>query len=330
MRGLAMQDRLLPFTDPVVPSVRPTSKCPANGGNHGDTYRDPIGRIMVAATYAPEADAVLFHGDCLDLLAAVPDQSMQLVVTSPPYNIGKAYERRTSLAAYMKQQEPVIAEAVRALRPEGSICWQVGNHVDQGEVVPLDTVLYPLFKAHGLQLRNRIVWHFEHGLHASKRFSGRYETILWFTKTASYYFQLDAVRVPQKYPTKRAFKGPRIGQLTCNPLGKNPGDLWAIPNVKSNHVEKSIHPCQFPVELVERLVLAMTRPGDWVLDPYGGVGTSVVAALLNGRRGAMAETVPEYLAVARERLRLAEHGRLRTRPMTRPVYEPPAKGESAC
>ena len=107
----------------------------------------------------------------------------------------------------------MIAECVRLLHPKGSLCWQVGNHVDNGEIVPLDTVLYPVFKAHGLKLRNRIVWHFEHGLHCSKRLSGRYETILWFTKGDDYIFNLDAIRVPSKYPGKKYFKGPKAGQL---------------------------------------------------------------------------------------------------------------------
>jgi adenine-specific DNA-methyltransferase len=91
--------------------------------------------------------------------------------------------------------------------------------------------------------------------------------------------------VPSKYPGKKHFKGPRAGQLSGNPLGKNPSDVWVIPNVKNNHVEKTVHPCQFPIELVERLVLSMTREGDNVFDPYMGVGSSVIAAIKNGRSG---------------------------------------------
>jgi adenine-specific DNA-methyltransferase len=191
--------------------------------------------------------------------------SMSLIVTSPPYNIGKAYERRTSMDRYLTEQAKVIAECVRLLHPKGSICWQVGNHIQDSEVFPLDVMLYPVFRKHGLKLRNRIVWHFEHSLHCSKRLSGRHETILWFTKGDDYTFNLDPIRVPSKYPGKKYFKGPKRGQLSGNPLGKNPGDVWIFPNVKNNHVEKTIHPCQFPVELVERLVLAMTKSSDAVL-----------------------------------------------------------------
>lgn len=276
----------------------------------------------IADKFAPSESIVVYPGDCLDLLKAVPDNSFQLVVTSPPYNIGKEYEKKLQLEAYLQQQTQVIAECVRVLSPQGSICWQVGNYVNKGSIVPLDSVLYPIFSKFGLRMRNRIIWHFEHGLHCNRRFSGRYETIIWFTKADDYVFNLDPVRVPQKYPGKKYFKGPKAGQYSCNPLGKNPGDLWVIPNVKSNHVEKAEHPCQFPVELIERLVLSLTNEGDWVLDPFLGTGTSVIAAIRHGRRGAGAEIIPKYLEIAHQRIHQELEGSLRTRPMDRPVYDP--------
>jgi len=309
-----------PSTSKPESNVRPAN---AKASNRADYHRPAIIELQRSDRWNASADAVVFEGRCEDLLAAMPDGSASLAVTSPPYNIGKSYERRTSLSGYVEEQAKVIAETVRVVKDGGHIAWQVGNHVDGGEVFPLDAVLYPVFKEHGLKLRNRIVWHFEHGLHTSHRFSGRHETILWFSKGDDYYFDVDPVRVPQKYPNKKAFKGPNRGQLTSNPLGKNPGDVWIIPNVKFNHVEKTIHPCQFPIELVERLILPLTQPGDLVLDPYGGVGSAVVAAVLNGRRGAMAELMPEYVKVAHDRLDAAELGTFRARPMSRPVYRPP-------
>jgi adenine-specific DNA-methyltransferase len=269
-----------------------------------------------------ERDAVMACASNLEFTRGLDSGSMQLIVTSPPYNIGKSYESRSSLDQYLQAQSEVIAECIRLLHPRGSLCWQVGNHVHEGEIVPLDTLLYPVFRSRGLKLRNRIVWHFEHGLHCSKRLSGRYETILWFTKGDDYIFNLDDIRVPSKYPGKKYFKGPKAGQLSCNPLGKNPGDVWIFPNVKNNHVEKTIHPCQFPVELVERLVLALTEPEARVFDPYMGVGSSVVAALLHGRTGYGCDIVKEYVEIAQERVRDLRAGRLRTRPMNRPVYDP--------
>lgn len=260
--------------------------------------------------------------DNLTFMRPLPSESMKLIVTSPPYNIGKKYERRAPLDKYIEDQSQVISECVRLLHAQGSLCWQVGNHIADGEVFPLDMVLYPIFKSHGLKLRNRIVWHFGHGLHCSKRFSGRHETILWFTKDDDYTFNLDPVRIPSKYPNKKHYKGPKKGQLSGNPAGKNPSDVWDIPNVKSNHVEKTIHPCQFPVELVERLVLSMTNTGDNVLDPYMGVGSSVVAALKNGRVGFGCDVSKEYVDVAWQRVHDLRAGRLPVREMNKPVYDP--------
>ncbi len=260
--------------------------------------------------------------DNLEFMAALEDGSFKLIVTSPPYNLGKSYERRTVLDDYLNAQEATISECVRLLDPHGSICWQVGNFVDNGSIVPLDVVLYPLFAKHGLVLRNRIVWHFGHGLHCSKRLSGRYETINWWTRKGDYTWHLDPIRVPAKYPNKKHFRGPKVGQPSGNPLGKNPSDVWEFPNVKSNHPEKTLHPCQFPVELVERLVLSMTNEGDSVLDPYMGVGTSVIAAVKHGRNGYGCDNVSEYVDIARMRIASLIDGSLRTRPMNKPIYDP--------
>ncbi len=284
--------------------------------------------FSIAPQFKPSARAVVYEGDCRDMLRQVPAGSVQLVVTSPPYNLGKEYEKRLQLTDYLSQQEEVISACVRVLKDGGSICWQVGNYVDDGAIVPLDSLLFPVFSSYGLTMRNRIIWHFEHGLHCSRRLSGRYETIMWFTKGDDYVFDADPIRVPQKYPGKKYFKGPKAGQYSCNPLGKNPGDVWTIPNVKSNHVEKSEHPCQFPVELIERLVLALTREDDWVLDPFLGTGTSVIAAVRHNRRGAGAELLGKYVEIAKQRIFLASAGELPVRPMDRPVFNPKDAGKN--
>ncbi len=277
---------------------------------------------------------VLYHGDVSDFIATLPDKTVSLIITSPPYNLGKDYEDRVSIETYLEAQSQVIAQLCRILRDDGSLCWQVGNFVEDGEVYPLDILYYGIFKRFNLFLRNRIVWHFGHGLHASKRFSGRYETLLWFTKTDDYVFNLDAVRVPSKYPGKRHYKGPHVGKPSGNPLGKNPSDvwellpqewedgLWDIPNVKSNHPEKTTHPCQYPVELAERCILALTNEGDWVFDPYAGVGTSLIAALMHNRRAAGSEKEAEYVNIARDRLEAYFNGTLKVRPLGKPVHQP--------
>lgn len=290
--------------------------------------------FYIAEYFSPKADAILHKGDALQFLEGLPSKSIALVVTSPPYNIGKPYEDPQDIQSYLSYQRQVIQQIYRVLREDGSVCWQVGNYVEKGEVYPLDILYYPLFKEVGFKLRNRIIWRFGHGLHASKRFSGRYETILWFSRSDHYFFNLDPVRIPSKYPGKRHYKGPNKGKPSGNPLGKNPSDVWEvlvsdwdalvwdIPNVKSNHPEKTIHPCQFPIELAERCILAMTREGDWVLDPYAGVGTTLIAALLHGRRGIAIEKESAYIEVTRQRIAAFLNGTLKYRKLGTPIYQP--------
>lgn len=267
-------------------------------------------------------DAALWRGDCESFLAGIPEEPLfDLIVTSPPYNIGKSYEKKDDLAKYLEWQERVIDLLIPRLKDTGSLCWQVGNFVDNGQIAPLDIEFAPIFKKHGLQLRNRVIWHFGHGLHTKKRFSGRYEVVMWYTKTDTYYFDLDAVRVPAKYPGKKHFKGPRKGEVSGNPLGKNPEDVWNIPNVKSNHVEKTGHPCQFPVGLIERLVLSMTRPGGLVFDPFSGVASAGVASLIHDRRFWGCELDPCFVETGATRLIEAAEGRVRFRPHDKPLYD---------
>lgn len=282
----------------------------------------------------PGTDYEIKKGDCFSILQKIDDEKFDLIITSPPYNVGKSYETKTSIEKYLETQEEIINELVRTLSDKGNLCWQVGNYVDKGEVFPLDIFYYHIFKKHGLKLRNRIIWHFGHGLHASNRFSGRYETILWFSKTDDYIFNLNNVRVPSKYPGKRHFKGPKKGQVSGNPLGKNPSDIWNIivqdwekemwdiPNVKSNHPEKTEHPCQFPIELVERCVLALTEEKSWVLDPFAGVGSSIIAAIKNGRNAVGIERDETYCKIAKERIKNFKEGRLKIRPINKPIHIP--------
>jgi adenine-specific DNA-methyltransferase len=278
--------------------------------------------------YSSRADATAFHGDCMGLLQSLPDESASLVVTSPPYNIGKEYEKRLTVRQYVDWQAQVIRECHRSLTDDGSICWQVGNYVDNGSILPIDLLLHSVFDNLGMKLRNRIVWHFEHGLHCSQRLSGRYEVIMWYTKSDDYVFNLDPIRVPQKHPGKKYFKGPKAGKHSCNPLGKNPGDVWIFPNVKSNHIEKTGHPCQFPIELAERLILSLTEPRDLVVDPFMGVGSTQAAAIMNDRRTAGSEISREYYDIALNRMERAAAGVLKVRPRNTPVFDPVNAGRS--
>lgn len=288
-----------------------------------------------------QSEYKIILGDTYENLKNIEDEKFDLVITSPPYNVGKEYETKTSIEKYLEEQEKVIKELVRVTSRQGNICWQVGNYVEKGEIFPLDIYYYQIFKKFKLQLRNRIVWHFGHGLHASNRFSGRYETILWFSKTNDYIFNLDDVRVPSKYPGKRHFKGPKRGQLSGNPKGKNPSDvweiivrdwekeLWEIPNVKSNHPEKTEHPCQYPIELVERCILALTNEQSWILDPYAGVGSSIIAAVKNNRNVVGIEKEKKYVETTKQRIEKLFEGSLKVRPITKPIHKPSPKDKVA-
>lgn len=277
---------------------------------------------------AQEADSInvdenaIFGMDIEQLLDALPEEPLfDLVVTSPPYNIGKEYEKKRSIEEYEKWQERIIQKIYIRLKDTGSICWQVGSFVENNEVLPLDYLFAPIFSRLGMHLRNRIIWHFGHGLHAKKRFSGRYEIILWYTKSDDYTFNLDPVRIPSKYPGKRHSKGPNKGELSGNPLGKNPEDVWEVPNVKSNHIEKTAHPCQFPVGLIERLVLSLTNERDLVFDPFAGSGSAGVAAIIHGRHFWGCEYVNDYVEIANERLQQSINGTVKYRPFNKPIYD---------
>lgn len=250
----------------------------------------------------PQLDTILL-GDCLDMLRRTPNESVDLVVSSPPYNLGKEYEAKTALEVYVEQQAQILSECCRVLKGTGSIFWQVGAFADRGSLVPLDIRFFPILESLGMIPRNRILWLRQHGLHASRKFSCRHEAILWFTKSDNYKFDLDPIRVPQKYQNKKAWRGEKRGELTCNPKGKNPGDIWLFRNVKHNHEEQTIHPCQFPEDMVARIVLSTTEPGDVVLDPYMGAGTVAVVARDHKRRFLGAEAEPKYHEVALRRLR---------------------------
>lgn len=284
--------------------------------------------MIINKKYEKDGLVTLFNGDCLILLKQIPDETVDIIITSPPYCMGKAYENpKNDIQTFKEIHKRIVHDLYRVLKPGGSICWQIGYHVTERSVIPLDYIVYGVFSSfqdkenNPLVLRNRIVWTFGHGLNSTTRFSGRHEMILWFTKGHKYSFNLDAVRVPQLYPGKKSYKGPNKGKYSGNPLGKNPSDVWEIPNVKANHVEKTIHPCQFPVTIPQRLIKALTKKNALVLDPFMGVGSTGVAALLEGRRFIGAEIKKQYYDITIKRFQEVENGTIRIRD-DKPVIRP--------
>ena len=279
---------------------------------------------------SPNKTITVYNEDCLKVLSKIEDKSVSLIVTSPPYCIGKEYENLTDdIDSFKNLNKSVIKECIRLLKPGGSLCWQVGFHIKNSVIVPLDCLIYNIVqeintllpKDEQLLLHNRIVWTFGHGLNAEKRLSGRYETIMWFTKGPKYLLDLDSIRVPQKYPGKKYSRGPKAGQYSGNPLGKNPTDVWDIPNVKANHVEKTNHPCQFPIVIPQRLIKCLTNKGDVVLDPFSGSGTTAIACIVEERKFIGCEIKKCYFDIIKKRVTDAFGGNIPYRPDV-PVIEP--------
>jgi len=271
-----------------------------------------------------QQDGFFWQGDVLTLLDSIKEkQIFDLVVTSPPYNIGKSYESIQDMDKYFLFQEQVIKGIDINLKSTGAICWQVGNYIDKKNksIYPLDFGFHEIFNGLGYKLKNRIIWKFGHGMHAKKRLSGRYETILWYVKSDNFTFNLDEIRVPSKYPKKKFYKGPKKGQISSNPLGKNPEDVWEIPNVKGNHIEKTLHPCQFPIGLIERLVLGMSNPNEVIFDPYMGVASAGLAALMHKRKFIGAEINADYVNEGLKRMKALKLGSLKYRSHDKPIYD---------
>ena len=284
--------------------------------------------MKIGKAFEPDNDITLYHGDCEQLLKQLPDESVDLIITSPPYCIGKAYENpKDDIETFKNQHENIFPDIYRILKVGGSVCWQVGYHISAASVFPLDYFVYNIFTENSAELpfpfvlRNRIIWTYGHGLNSTRRFSGRHETLLWFSKGNDYGFDLDSIRIPQKYPGKRSYKGPNKGNYSGNPLGKNPSDVWDIPNVKAQHIEKTEHPCQFPVAIPQRLIKALTIADSIVLDPFMGSGTSGVAAIIEKRKFVGAEIQKDYYEIATTRINDACEGNARFREDV-PVAEP--------
>lgn len=250
-----------------------------------------------------EADGILlYQGDCVDLLASLPDGSVELTVTSPPYNIGKEYELPLTLNGYLEWCSKWMAEIYSVTCPTGSFWLNLGYIPVEGKgrAVPLPYLLWDASPFHLLQ---EVVWHYGAGVTAYKSLSPRNEKFLWYVKNSlEYTFNLDDIRDPNvKYPNQK-----KNGKLKCNPLGKNPTDVWSIPKVTSGRNrssrERTPHPAQFPEAVIERVVKASSNLGELVLDPFVGSGTSVLVAHRLGRSALGFEIRSDYLDIAVERI----------------------------
>ncbi|WP_449623076.1 DNA-methyltransferase [Robertmurraya sp. Marseille-Q9965] len=246
-------------------------------------------------------DLTVEIGDCLKLLKKVPDKSVNLVITSPPYNIKKDYGKYSdniSLDDWKNLIDSVTKEVYRILTEDGSFFLNL-SQIPFGkdkEILPLQFVGYEIIKNNSFYLRNMITWTFNGMQNPTKRLAGRYENIIWAVKDLNnYIFNLDDIRVP--YITKNDKR------LTGK--GRNPTDVWYFDHV-NNMTKKKLglsHPCVYPVDMIERIIKMSSKEGDTVLDPFLGSGTTLVAARNLGRKGIGFELDPKYLSEIESRLK---------------------------
>lgn len=226
--------------------------------------------------------------DVLDFLDGLPDNSVACHIASPPYNVGKGYSTSNDAYAFsfwLGWQLQVLSELARTLQDGGTLFYQVGStRGPDGTLYPIDVLLFQHLQTIGLTFQSRVAWVVPHGLTPKRRLSERYETCLVFSKGVQRTFNPDAARTPAKQPGKRAFKGPRKGELSGNPHGVHPSNVWQVSNAGHNRPGRvEGHPAQMPLELAKRAVLLYSLPGDLVVDCFAGSGTTAEACILTGR-----------------------------------------------
>lgn len=252
-------------------------------------------------SYATD-DVYLFHGDALSLLSKIPNDSIQLTVTSPPYNIGKEYESILSHDDYIDWTSTWVRAAYRVTSANGALWLNLGYMPIEGTAKAMP-IPYLIWREVPFFLIQEIVWNYGAGVAGRRFFSPRNEKFLWYVKDMNdYIFNLDAVRDPNvKYPFQK-----KNGKLKCNVRGKNPSDVWQFAKVTSGNrrssKERTPHPAQFPVDLITRIVLASSNEGDVVFDPFFGSGSTGEAAIRQGRRVIGIEIKGDYVDIAVKRM----------------------------
>jgi site-specific DNA-methyltransferase (adenine-specific) len=252
-------------------------------------------------------------GDCLEILAELPAGCADLVFADPPFNIGYEYDvynDRRAKADYLAWADKWLAAAVRVLSPTGSLFLAIGDEYAAEHKVRLDAL--------GLTLRNWIIWHYTFGVNCSKKFNRSHAHIFYYVRDPKHYtFNPDPVRVPSARMTTYADR-------RANPVGKLPDDTWVlrpqespahfsseddtwyVPRVCGTFHERLKHPCQMPEAVLERIIKVASNPGDLVLDPFAGSGTTVAVAKKLDRRYLGVELSDEYADAVRKRLQMIE------------------------
>lgn len=230
----------------------------------------------------------ILQGDALELFQNIKNESVDLIIADPPYNLGKNYGNNHDLKGfdeYLQFSKYWLSESYRCLKPTGAIYVFMG--------VRFISYLYDILDRDlKMYFNSWVTWHYTQGMGKTKGFSPRHDDILFFTKSENFKFNLDSIRIPQKYFRERN-----------NMTGANPGDVWQFSHVHYSNPERESHPTQKPEALIERIVLASSDEDDFVLDPFAGSGTTLRVCQALNRKCTGFELNPEYIELIENRLR---------------------------
>ncbi len=259
---------------------------------------------ILGSPYYENEKAIIYNNDCVEALDKLISSNIMIdsTITSPPYNIGKEYEKILSIEKYVEWISGIINQIYQVTQNNGSFLFNVGylKINGKGRAIPIPYLLWDKIPFY---LSQEIVWNYGAGVACKNYLSPRNEKVLWYVKNEKdYTFNLDAIRDPNvKYPNQK-----KNGKLRCNTLGKNPSDVWKIAKVTSgknrSSKERMPHPAQFPEDLIERIIIGFTNEDELILDPFMGSGTTARVAMLNNRYSIGFELNEEYCETIAKRL----------------------------
>ncbi|MFH1971795.1 MAG: site-specific DNA-methyltransferase [Patescibacteria group bacterium] len=244
----------------------------------------------------------IINGDCREELKKLEAKSIQLAVTSPPYNLKKEYGiyvDNVHIDDWKDLIRETLKEVYRVLANNGSFFLNVSPIPDKKtkEIIPLDSIVWELAKETGFFLRNKIIWHFNNMQNCTNRLSGRWEAILWFVKDLdNYVFNLEDIKIPVITQNDKRFDAN---------AGRNPTDVWffnRVNNMTKKKLSITEHPCIYPVDMIERIIRMSSNEGDWILDPFLGSGTTSIVAEKLKRNSIGIDVNKKYCDMTKRRL----------------------------
>lgn len=261
---------------------------------------------MVGKPYFESQNVALYKIDCMEFMKKMKRPVFDLTITSPPYNIGKEYEREIGVKQYVKQSKIWMNNVYDITKRNGAFWLNLGYFKvpEKGFAVPISYLIWNKTPFYFLQ---EIIWYYEAGVTSNKKFSPRNEKFLWYIKNPKkYIFNLNSIRDKNvKYPNQK-----KNGILKVNPNGKNPTNVWAIPKITSGNgrssKERTSHPAQFPIKVIDRIVKACSNKNNLIFDPFIGSGTVAESALKNNRCVVGCEIKSKYLNIAKRRIEKIE------------------------